>query len=134
LASRSSPSSPVGRGFLTGQIKSPEDFPPDDIRRNLPRFQGANFQKNLDLVTKVKDLATEKRCTPAQLALAWVLGRADHIIPLFGTKRRTFLQENLGALNVRLTPEDLRRLDAAFPKDAAAGARYGESAMKTVNG
>lgn len=125
--------SPVGRGFLTGRLKRPEDLPEGDWRRNHPRFQAENFQKNLDLVARVAQVAREKSCTPAQLALAWLLGKGEDIVPIPGTKRRTYLEENAAAVNVRLTPEDLRRLDEVVPKGAAAGARYPEGGMRTVN-
>jgi aryl-alcohol dehydrogenase-like predicted oxidoreductase len=126
--------SPLGRGFLTGQLKRFEDLPADDYRRNTPRFQGENFQRNLDLVRKVEDIAKEKRCTPAQLALAWVLAQGKDIVPIPGTKRRKYLEENVGAIDVKLTPEDLDRIEEVFPRDAAAGPRYPEHMMKTVNG
>ena len=125
--------SPLGRGFLTGQFRTFEDIPADDYRRNSPRFQGENFQKNLDLVRKVEELAREKRCKPAQLALTWVLAQGDDIIPIPGTKRRKYLEENAGAGEIRLSQEDLARLDEAFPKDAAAGQRYPEHVMALVN-
>jgi len=125
--------SPLGRGFLTGQIKSFEDFAPDDYRRNSPRFQGENFAKNLDLVRRVEVIAKEKKCTPGQLALAWLLAQGEDILPIPGTKRRKYLEENAGALNVKLTPDDLRRLDEVAPRGAAAGMRYPEHMMKTVN-
>ncbi|WP_019587057.1 aldo/keto reductase [Deinococcus apachensis] len=125
------PYSPLGRGFLTGQIKSPEDFAPDDFRRHSPRFQGENFQKNLDLVREVERLAAEKGCTPSQLALAWVLAQGEDLVPIPGTKRVKYLEENLGALDVTLTPEDLARIDAAFPVGAASGERYPD--MSSVN-
>jgi aryl-alcohol dehydrogenase-like predicted oxidoreductase len=125
--------SPLGRGFLTGQFKRFEDLPEDDYRRSSPRFQGDNFQKNLDLARRVAEIAKEKNCAPAQLALAWVLAQAGNIVPIPGTKRRKYLEENIGALGVQLTPEDLRRIDEAFPQGAAAGLRYPEQAMKAVN-
>jgi len=125
--------SPLGRGFLTGQIKRFEDFAPDDFRRNSPRFQGENFQKNLDLVKKVEEIAREKGCKPSQLALAWVLAQGEDIVPIPGTKHRKYLEENVGALDVHLTPEDLRRLEEAFPHGVAAGTRYSEQAMHLVN-
>jgi aryl-alcohol dehydrogenase-like predicted oxidoreductase len=125
--------SPVGRGFLTGQLKRPEDLPEGDWRRNHPRFQGDNFQKNLTLVARVASIAREKGCTPAQIALAWLLAQGDDIVPIPGTKRRKFLEENAAAVNVRLTPDETRRLDEAVPRGAAAGARYPEGGMKTVN-
>jgi aryl-alcohol dehydrogenase-like predicted oxidoreductase len=126
--------SPLGRGFLTGEFKRFEDFPPDDYRRFSPRFQRENFQKNLDLVHRVEQIAKEKGCKPSQLALAWVLAQDDNIIPIPGTKRRKYLEENVAALNVELSPEDLRRLDEIFPTGAAAGDRYPEHMMKIVNG
>jgi aryl-alcohol dehydrogenase-like predicted oxidoreductase len=125
--------SPLGRGFLTGQIRRLEDLPPDDYRRFSPRFQGENFQKNLDLVARVEELARAKGCTPAQLALAWVLARGDHIVPIPGTKRRRYLEENLGALDVVLGSGDLARLDEVMPRGAAAGLRYSEPMMALVN-
>jgi aryl-alcohol dehydrogenase-like predicted oxidoreductase len=125
--------SPLGRGFLTGQVQRFEDFPADDFRRSDPRFQGNNFQKNLDLVRRVEEIAKEKRCKPSQLALAWVLAHGKDIVPIPGTKRRKYLEENVGALEVRLTEEDLQRIDDAFPTGAAAGARYAEQMMSAVN-
>jgi aryl-alcohol dehydrogenase-like predicted oxidoreductase len=126
--------SPLGRGFLTGQFTSPNDFPEDDYRRSSPRFQGDNFQRNLDLVHKVEEIASEKACTPAQLALAWVLAQGKDIVPIPGTKRRKYLEDNAGALNVSLTDDDLRRIEAVFPRNAAAGDRYNETMMALVNG
>jgi aryl-alcohol dehydrogenase-like predicted oxidoreductase len=125
--------SPLGRGFLTGQFRSPQDFPEDDYRRNSPRFQGENFQKNLNLVKKVEEIAREKGCQPAQLALAWVLAQGKDIVPIPGTKRRRYLEENAGALDVHLSKEDLRRMDEVFPRDAASGQRYPEHMMALVN-
>ena len=125
--------SPLGRGFLTGQIKRFEDFAPDDYRRMSPRFQGENFQKNLELVKRVEEIAKEKKCTPSQLALAWLLAQSNDIIPIPGTKRRKYLEENVGALNVKLTPQDLRRIDEVAPHNAAAGDRYPQAMMATVN-
>jgi aryl-alcohol dehydrogenase-like predicted oxidoreductase len=125
--------SPLGRGFLTGQIKRYEDLAPDDYRRMSPRFQGENFQKNLDLVARVELLAKEKNCTPGQLALAWLLAKGEDIIPIPGTKRRKYLEENVGALNVKLSPDDLRRLEEVAPKGAASGLRYPEHMMAMVN-
>jgi aryl-alcohol dehydrogenase-like predicted oxidoreductase len=125
--------SPLGRGFLTGQFKRFEDFAPDDYRRISPRFQGENFQKNLDLVARVETVAREKRCTPSQLALAWLLAQGEDVLPIPGTKRRKYLEENVGALNVKLTAEDLRRIDEVAPKGVAAGARYPETMMSMVN-
>jgi aryl-alcohol dehydrogenase-like predicted oxidoreductase len=127
------PYSPLGRGFLTGQIKRFEDLPEDDYRRSSPRFQGENFQRNLALVKQVEEIAHEKKCTPAQLALAWVLARGDDIVPIPGTKRRKYLQENVGALEVALTNKDLARIDEVAPHEAVAGARYPDWAMATVN-
>jgi len=126
--------SPLGRGFLTGQIKRFEDLAQDDYRRFSPRFQGENFQKNLDLVARVELLAREKSCTPSQLALAWLLAEGDDILPIPGTKRRKYLEENLGALQVQLTPSDLRRIEEVAPKGAASGLRYPEAMMNLVNG
>jgi aryl-alcohol dehydrogenase-like predicted oxidoreductase len=126
------PYSPLGRGFLTGQIRRVEDFPADDYRRHSPRFQGENFQRNLDLVARVEELAREKRCTPAQLALAWVLAQGDDVVPIPGTKRRRYLDENLGALDVRLGAQDLARIDEVFPRDAVAGERYPAAMMAAV--
>jgi aryl-alcohol dehydrogenase-like predicted oxidoreductase len=123
--------SPLGRGFLTGQIRSPEDFGEDDFRSRLPRFQGLNFQRNLDLVASVEEIAQEKGRTPSQLALAWVLGRGDDIVPIPGTKRRRYLEENADSVDIELTEEDLERLDQAFPKGAAAGDRYPD--MSTID-
>ncbi|HEY4980085.1 MAG TPA: aldo/keto reductase [Candidatus Acidoferrum sp.] len=126
--------SPLGRGFLTGQFKKFEDLAADDYRRFSPRFQGENFQKNLDLVARVEQLATEKHCTPGQLALAWLLAQGDDIIPIPGTKRRKYLEENAGALQSKLTPEDLRRVEEVAPRGAASGQRYPEAMMSLVNG
>lgn len=122
--------SPLGRGFLTGQFKKFEDLAEGDFRRNAPRFQGENFNKNLELVKKVEELAREKHCTPAQLALAWVLAQGEDIVAIPGTKRRKYLEDNAGAVNVKLTADDLRRINAVFPPDAAAGLRYPEAAMQ----
>ena len=126
------PYSPLGRGMLTGQIRRFEDLAPDDYRRNNPRFQGENFQRNLDMVARVGEIAAAKGCTPAQLALAWVLAQGGDIVPIPGTKRRTYLEENLGAVAVALTAEDMRQIDEAFPKGATAGTRYAASAMGVV--
>jgi aryl-alcohol dehydrogenase-like predicted oxidoreductase len=126
--------SPLGRGFLTGQFTRFEDFPEDDYRRFSPRFQGENFQKNLDLVRRVEEVAEEKGCKPAQLALAWVLAQDKNIVPIPGTKRRKYLEENVAALEVQLSAEDLRRIDEIFPAGAAAGLRYPEQMMQRVNG
>jgi aryl-alcohol dehydrogenase-like predicted oxidoreductase len=126
------PYSPLGRGFLTGKIQKLEDLADDDYRKTTPRFQGGNFQRNLDLVKRVEEIAREKRCTPAQLALAWVLAQGQDIVPIPGTKRRKYLQENIGALDVDLTSEDLQRIDEVAPKDAFAGSRYPEAMMKLL--
>jgi aryl-alcohol dehydrogenase-like predicted oxidoreductase len=127
------PYSPLGRGFLTGQIRRYEDLPKDDYRRQSPRFLGDNFQRNLDLVERIGEMAREKRCTPAQLALAWVLAQGENIIPIPGTKRRKYLQENIGALSLILTNDDLARINEMAPRDAAAGPRYPDAAMRLVN-
>jgi len=125
--------SPLGRGFLTGLFQKFDDLPADDYRRNSPRFQGENFQKNLDLVRQVEAIAREKGCQPSQLALAWVLAQGKDIVPIPGTKRRKYLEENVGAVKVHLTSDDLRQIDEVFPPDAAAGMRYPESMMALVN-
>ena len=126
--------SPLGRGFLTGQFTRFEDFPEDDYRRFSPRFQGENFQKNLHLVRRVEEMAREKGSKPAQLALAWVLAQDKNIVPIPGTKRRKYLEDNVAALEVQLSAEDLRRVDEIFPAGAAAGLRYPEQMMQRVNG
>ena len=128
------PYSPLGRGFLTGQIQKFDDLAPDDYRRHTPRFQGENFQKNLDLVIRINDLAKQKRCTPGQLALAWVLAQGDDVVPIPGTKRVNYLEENLGALDLNLTSDERAQLDEIAPKGVAAGNRYPEAMMGTVNG
>jgi len=125
--------SPLGRGFLTGQFRSPVDFPEDDYRRFHPRFTGDNFQKNLDLVKEIEAMAVETGCTAAQLALAWVLAQGEDIVPIPGTKRRRWLDDNIGALDVRLTDEDLARIDHILPPGAAAGDRYHAAGMQTIN-
>jgi aryl-alcohol dehydrogenase-like predicted oxidoreductase len=125
--------SPLGRGFLTGQFERFEDLAPDDYRRNSPRFQGENFRKNLDLLRKVQDIAEEKRCTPSQLALAWVMAQGDDIVPIPGTKHRKYLEENAAAGEVKLSKEDLARIDSVFPLDSAAGERYPEHMMALVH-
>ena len=125
--------SPLGRGFLTGAIKQPALLDQGDFRRQHPRFQGENLERNLDLVAGLEAIAAEKNCTPAQLALAWVLAQGTDIVPIPGTKRVKYLEENVGALGVRLTPEDLKRIDGIAPPGAAAGLRYPEAAMQTVN-
>ncbi len=124
--------SPLGRGFLTGRFKKFEDLPPDDYRRNSPRFQGENFQKNLDLVRRIEVIAKEKGCTPSQLALAWVLAQGDDIVPIPGTKRRSYLEENIAALEVHLSAVELARIDEVAPRGAASGARYPEHMMRLV--
>jgi aryl-alcohol dehydrogenase-like predicted oxidoreductase len=125
--------SPLGRGFLTGRFRTIDDLPTDDYRRHAPRFQGENFRKNLDLVDAIRELAAAKGCTPSQLALAWVLARGDDVVPIPGTKRLAYLDENLGALDVRLTPEELRQIDAILPAGAAAGERYHPQAMQAID-
>ncbi len=127
------PYSPLGRGFLTGQIKRFEDLPEDDYRRQSPRFQGENFQKNIDLVRKIEELAHHKKCQPSQLALAWLLAQGKDIVPIPGTKRRQYLEENLGALHVHLTTVELQQLDEIAPKGVAAGGRYRAEQMTNVN-
>ncbi len=127
------PYSPLGRGFLTGQIRSFDDLAEDDFRRFSPRFQGENFQKNLDLVDRIREIASEKNCAPSQLALAWLLAQGDDIVPIPGTKKTKYLLENVGAVNVKLTKEELQRIDAAAPKGSAAGERYEQNGMKTLN-
>ena len=125
--------SPLGRGFLTGQFRRFEDLPEGDYRRNSPRFMGENFQKNLELVDKVREIASEKGVSPAQLALAWLLHQGEDIVPIPGTKRRRYLEENIAAIEIELTEDDLRRIDEVAPKGAAAGERYNEASMRTVN-
>ena len=127
------PYSPLGRGFLTGQIKSPSDLAPGDWRAASPRFQGENFQKNLDLVAKIEQLAAKKGCTPSQLALAWVLAQGSDFVPIPGTKRRKYLEENAAAEKVFLTPDDLTQIDAIAPRGVAAGERYDQGGMHAVN-
>jgi aryl-alcohol dehydrogenase-like predicted oxidoreductase len=126
--------SPLGRGFLTGQFKRFEDLDTNDYRRHSPRFQGENFGKNLQLVEKIGEIAREKGYTPAQLALAWTLAQGDFIIPIPGTKRRKYLEENVAALEIQLSPEDLRRIEEVAPKGAVSGTRYPENMMKVLNG
>jgi aryl-alcohol dehydrogenase-like predicted oxidoreductase len=125
--------SPLGRGFLTGQIKNFSDLAEDDYRRISPRFQGDNFQKNLDLVRRVEEIAAQKNCKPSQLALAWVLAQGNDVIPIPGTKRRTYLEENIAAVEVTLSADDLRQLDQVMPHGSAAGARYPDSMMKVIS-
>jgi aryl-alcohol dehydrogenase-like predicted oxidoreductase len=127
------PYSPLGRGFLSGAFKTPEDFAPDDYRRNSPRFQGENFAKNLELVAQVQAIATEKGVTASQLALAWLLAQGDDIVPIPGTKRRSYLEENVAAVNITLTADELSRIEAVAPKGVAAGDRYPIQTMSTVN-
>ncbi len=126
------PYSPLGRGFLTGQFQSPDDFEPDDYRRNSPRFQGENFEKNLEVARKVGQLAQDKGCTPAQLALAWILAQDDDFAPIPGTKKVHRLEENAGAMDVKLSSDELEQIDAIFPPDVAAGTRYPASNMSQV--
>ena len=126
--------SPLGRGFLTGRFRRFEDLPEDDYRRNSPRFQGENFQRNLDLVERVERIARRKKVTPAQLALAWLLGQGEDIVPIPGTKQRRYLEENLRALEIELEPADLEEIEEVAPKGAAAGDRYHEAGMRTING
>jgi aryl-alcohol dehydrogenase-like predicted oxidoreductase len=125
--------SPLGRGFLTGRIKSPADFDEDDYRRTSPRFQGENFKRNLDLVRRVEEMAKEKGCLPGQLALAWLLAQGDDIVPIFGTKRRQYLKENIEATAVELTEEDLKSIDELLPQGAASGPRYPEQMMALID-
>ena len=125
--------SPLGRGFLTGQFRSPADFPDDDYRRFHPRFTGGNFEKNIALVHEIEAMAADKGCTAAQLAIAWVLAQGEDVIPIPGTKRRKYLEQNIGALDVRLSPEELERIDRILPPGAASGPRYHESGMATLN-
>ena len=126
--------SPLGRGFLTGRFRSFDDLPEDDYRRNSPRFQGDNFRKNLDLVQRVEGIARRKRCTPAQLALAWLLTQGDDIVPIPGTKQRRYLDENIASLEIDLNPSDLEEIEDVAPQGAAAGDRYHEAGMRTING
>lgn len=127
------PYSPLGRGFLTGAFKKFEDLAPDDYRRNSPRFQGDNFQKNLDLVKKIEEMATQKGCTASQLALAWLLAQGDDIVPIPGTKKRKYLEENVGALDIRFSKKELDQIEAIAPKGVAAGERYTQPGMANVN-
>jgi aryl-alcohol dehydrogenase-like predicted oxidoreductase len=123
--------SPLGRGFLSGTIRSIDDLDENDFRRHSPRFQGENFQKNLELLERVRQIADEKAVTPSQLALAWVLAQGEHVVPIPGTKHRHYLDENIGALDIQLSEDDLRALDAAAPVGSSAGDRYAD--MSTVN-
>jgi aryl-alcohol dehydrogenase-like predicted oxidoreductase len=127
------PYSPLGRGFLTGNLRKPGDLGENDFRHTTPRFQGQNFQRNLEVVNRLEEIAREKLCTPAQLALAWVLAQGDHIVPIPGTKRRKYLQENIGALNVDLTAADLARIEEVAPSHAFAGSRYPKAMMELLN-
>jgi aryl-alcohol dehydrogenase-like predicted oxidoreductase len=127
------PYSPLGRGFLSGRFQKPEDLEEDDTRRNHPRFQGENFERNLELVEEVKKIAKAKNATPSQIALAWLLAQGDDIVPIPGTKRRKYLEENATAIDVTLTPDELQQVEDIFPKDAAAGNRYPDAAMATIN-
>jgi aryl-alcohol dehydrogenase-like predicted oxidoreductase len=126
--------SPLGRGFLTGQLKKFEDLEADDYRRFSPRFQGDNFQKNLDLVKEVEEIARDKKCQPSQLALAWVLAQGGDIVPIPGTKRRKYIEENAASVDLELTSDDMRRLNQVFPSGAASGERYPEQMMSLING
>jgi aryl-alcohol dehydrogenase-like predicted oxidoreductase len=126
------PYSPLGRGFLTGRFRTIDDLPEDDYRRHSPRFQGENFAMNLELVARIEEMARTRGCTPAQLALAWVLAQGEDMVPIPGTKRRRYLEENLGAVRFELTPNDLARIDEIAPQGVAAGTRYPESAMKAL--
>jgi aryl-alcohol dehydrogenase-like predicted oxidoreductase len=125
--------SPLGRGFLTGRFRTFEDLPEDDYRRNSPRFQGENFQRNLDLVERVEESARRKKCTPAQLALAWLLAQGKDIVPIPGTKQRRYLEQNVGALQVELSPSDLEAIEEVAPKGVAAGERYNQASMRTID-
>ncbi|WP_031291833.1 aldo/keto reductase [Leptolyngbya sp. Heron Island J] len=125
--------SPIGRGFLTGAFQSPDNFPPDDFRRYSPRFQGDNFYRNLELVEKVKEIAVEKQCTPAQLAIAWLLTKDESVIPIPGTKRKERLLENASSVEIELSADEMQRIEAVFPVGSASGTRYPEFLMNTVN-
>jgi aryl-alcohol dehydrogenase-like predicted oxidoreductase len=127
------PYSPLGRGFLSGKISSPNDFAPDDFRRTQPRFTGENFYQNLKLVDRIKEIAHNKGITPGQLALAWLLAQGEDIVPIPGTKRPAYLEENVAAVDIVLTPAEMAQIEAASPKEAIAGARYSASLMTTVN-
>ncbi|MBW7456673.1 aldo/keto reductase [Paenibacillus sepulcri] len=127
------PYSPLGRGFLTGEIKKFDDLAEDDFRRNSPRFQGDNFRKNLDLVSKIEELAAIKGCQPSQLALAWLLAQGNDIVPIPGTKRRKYLEENIGALGIQFTPDELKLIDEIAPKGVAEGTRYAEAGMNNLS-
>jgi aryl-alcohol dehydrogenase-like predicted oxidoreductase len=127
------PYSPLGRGFLTGQIKTPDDLAPDDWRRTSPRFQGENFQRNLDTVRKIEEIAAKKGCTPSQLALAWVLAQGEDMAPIPGTKRRKYLEENVASVQIQLTSADLTEIEAVAPRGVVAGERYNEAGMRALN-
>jgi aryl-alcohol dehydrogenase-like predicted oxidoreductase len=126
--------SPLGRGFLTGRFRTFDDLPEGDYRRNSPRFQGENFQRNLDLVERVEEIARQKRVTPAQLALAWLLAQGEDLVPIPGTKQRRYLEENLRALDLELSAAELERIEEVAPRGVAAGDRYHEAGMRTING
>ncbi len=126
------PFSPLGRGFLTGAIRTPNHFDADDLRRKNPRFEGENFQRNLALVDELERLAQARGCTPAQLALAWVLSRGDHVVPIPGTKDRKHLEDNLGALDIEMTQDELGLIESVFPSDAISGARYREAMLALI--
>jgi aryl-alcohol dehydrogenase-like predicted oxidoreductase len=125
--------SPLGRGFLTAKVAGIEDLAKDDWRRGMPRFERENFRQNMELVEKIRALAAAKGCTPAQLALAWVLAQGNDIVPIPGTKRRKYLEENVGALDIRLAPEELTEIDSLIPPGAAAGSRYSQPGMRAIN-
>jgi len=125
--------SPLGRGFLTGKIKNMSELPENDWRRSVPRFQGDNLQRNLDIVSRIEAIAREKECSTAQLALAWVLAKGQNIVPIVGTKRRRYLEEDVAAVDLKLTPDDIQRLDEAVPPGAAAGNRYPEATLASLN-
>jgi aryl-alcohol dehydrogenase-like predicted oxidoreductase len=126
--------SPLGRGFLTGRIKNLTELPAGDWRHGAPRFQQDTFRRNLELIQRIEAIAQEKGCTPSQLALAWTLAKGEHIIPIPGTKRRKYLEENVAAVDVKLTSDDLRKIDEAMPRGVAAGERYPEATMRLLNG
>jgi aryl-alcohol dehydrogenase-like predicted oxidoreductase len=125
--------SPLGRGFLTAKVAGIEDLAKDDWRRGMPRFERENFRQNMELVEKIRALAAAKGCTPAQLALAWVLAQGNDIVPIPGTKRRKYLEENVGALDIRLAPQELTEIDSLIPPGAAAGSRYSQPGMRAIN-
>ena len=127
------PFSPLGRGILTAKIKRSDDFLKDDMRRELPRFQGKNFQQNLELIKGIAEIAAQKRCTMAQLALAWVLAQGEHLVPIPGTKRRKYLEENIGAINVQIHPEEIEKINEIISPEAVAGQRYADAMMRMVD-